>query len=171
MWTKPDDKSSGNYERVYDKENDLTAILHQIKVDLREEYDQSLYSQWGISPKEMKWCDIKVSGHGADHIRLELKAEFLAGGYRIGIPSYELDKRNEEVIKLLNKFEKAVRDKYKEYTGKALRLSKVETASNREKVAFNDLYRFFAIRSGLVKLKDGIEYPEDQDDRLDKIVD
>lgn len=151
MWTHIKKEEQSKMEKVFELDKDLPTALKQTMLDLREEADQSIYSEWGISPKEIKWCDIKVMGAGDDGIKMEFHVNELVGMYRGLVPPAELDKRMLETESLLRKFEKAFRKHFKELTGKNLRLSNARTFINRERVALNDLYRFFAIKTVDVK--------------------
>lgn len=171
MWTSIKEKEQSKMERAYEQEKDLPAVLKQVAIDLREESDQALYSQWGINPKEVEWCDIKIRGVGDEGVSVEFVVNQHVGGLRLPVPVAELDKRMAETEKVLGRYESAFRKLFKEKTGKALRLSKAKTFVNREQVALNGLYRFFAIKQAMVRTElDGNPYPENSKDLKDRVL-
>lgn len=152
MWTKINGKDQTKMERVFVQGNDLAASLKQTMIDIREENDQEMYKAWGLSPKELKWCEIKIRGVGDEGVSMEFHVNQLVGGYRTTwLAPQELDKRMLETEKVLKKFESVFRKRFKELTGKALKLSNQKTFVDREEVALNGLYRFFAIKEAQVK--------------------
>lgn len=164
MYIEGPGKDQTKYEKTFEKEKDLLSTLHQIAVDLREEYDQEIYSKWGIPPKMAKWCRLKTFTDLDGDINIQLLVNELSGGYRINkeYPS-ELEKRGVETKKLLEKFEKLVRAEFKKRTGKALKISKGDTIVDWELIALNGLYNFFAIKTAKVRTElDGQSYPENE---------
>lgn len=164
MYIEGPGKKQTKYEKTFEKEKDLLSTLHQISVDIREEYDQEMYKDWGIPPKMMKWCRIKTFLDLDGNTNIQLLVDELSGGYRINKENpKELEKKGLETKKLLDKFEKSIRNEFKKRTGKTLKISKGDTIIDWELIALNGLYRFYAIKTAEVKTElDGQTYPENE---------
>lgn len=131
-------------EKAYDLNKDLPATLHDIVAKMKEESNQAMYNDWGISPKQLKACDVKVFGEGP---KITLQVFEYSGAYRLP-QQHPRDLQNEAqgTIKLLIKFETALKKEFKKRTGKALKISKGKTDVNWSVVALNGLYQFVAVK-------------------------
>lgn len=135
-------------EIAYEQGKDLTSTLHNIVVDMREERDQSMINDWGISPLQLKQCLIRVHGTGKKP-KVEFRVSEFHGGYRHpGADPCELANRAKDTRKLLTKFEKAVKKEFKRRTGKTLSIRKAEEKVDWQAVASNGLYKFIALKVG-----------------------
>ena len=133
---------------VYEQGRDLTSILHNIVQDMREEVDQEMINDWSISPKQLKSCSVRVHGTG-ENPRVELRVSEMAGGYRVPAENpCVLADRGKDTVRLLDKFEKAVKKEFKKRTGKTLTIKKPELRVDWQQVALNGLYQFIALRVG-----------------------
>jgi hypothetical protein len=115
----------------------LSTIVNEMKLDNNE-----IARKWNMSWQQAKSCNISFSGD-----EVILKVEQRKGGFRISgeDPRNLLGELN-EVRKVLSKFEDAIRKEFKKRTGKTLRLKERKIVSNFEPVAYNGLYRFFAVK-------------------------
>jgi hypothetical protein len=133
---------------VYEQGKDLTSTLYNIVQDMREEVDQNMINDWSISPKQLKSCSAKVHGTG-ENPRVELRVSEMAGGYRVPAENpCVLSSRASDTVKLLDKFEKALKKEFKKRTGKALTIKKPQLRVDWQQVALNGLYQFIALRVG-----------------------
>lgn len=142
---------------VYKLDRDLEQVIHNIVNDLK--FDKELKNKWDIPVKGDYWMNVKIQGP-----HMELRVECLKGGWRSNHVSdvVEMQKFATEVKKHLSQFEKAVRSEFKTRTGKALRWGKGKEFVNYEPVALNNLYKFYAHKSGPVKVSiDRQEWSED----------
>lgn len=142
--------------RVYKLDRDLEQVIHNIVVSLKN--DKEMTNKWNLGPKQDHWFNVKIQGP-----EMELRVECLKGGWRTQrLDVNEMQQYAKEVVKLLGKFEKAVRSEFKERTGKALRWGKGKEYVNYEPVALNNLYKFYAFKSGPVRVSvDRQEWNED----------
>ncbi len=143
-----DEKKQTEMEPLYRLDKDLITVLHQICKDLRDKENSEIRETWGVSWKEMSWCNILTGGDV-----LELKVERLDGSFREPrLAVDELRKKQKETTDLLKKFEKALRKEFKKRTGKALSFTgKKQEMSDFERIALNGVYRFVAAKKGHVK--------------------
>ena len=142
-------------EFVYEQGKDLTSVLYNIVVDIREENDQSMVNDWSISPNQLKGCDIRIHGTG-EKPRIEFRVSEFQGGYRVPAENpCTLADRAKDTVKLLDKFEKSIKKEFKKRTGKTLTIKKPELRVDWQLVALNGLYQFVALRIGEI----GTELP------------
>lgn len=135
-------------EWVYEQGRDLTSTLYNIVQDMREEVNQEMINDWSVSPKQLKNCAVRVHGTG-ENPRVEVRVSEMAGGYRVPAENpCVLADRAKDTIKLLDKFEKALKKEFKKRTGKTLTLKKPELRVDWQQVALNGLYQFVALRIG-----------------------
>lgn len=136
------------HEWAYEQGRDLPAVLHNIVVDMREEVDQNMINDWSISPKQLKSCNVKVHGTG-EKPRIELRVSEMQGGYRVPAENpCILADRASDTVKLLDKFEKALKKEFKKRTGKTLSIKKPDLRVDWQMIALNGLYQFIALRVG-----------------------
>lgn len=132
-------------EKAYDQDKDLQGVLVDIVTKMREEANQAMYNDWGISPKELKSCSIKLFGSDPLHITLQVNES--GGAYRLPQQNVnDLQLQSKGTLKLLEKFETALKKEFKARTKKTLKISKGKTDVNWEMVALNGLYQFVAIK-------------------------
>lgn len=135
-------------EPVYEQGKDLVSTLKNIVVDMREERDQSMINDWGISPLQLKQCLVRVHGTG-ENPKVEFRVSEIHGGYRVPAENpCILADRAKDTIKMLEKFVKAVKKEFKRRTGKTLTVKKPETRVDWQQIALNGLYQFIALQIG-----------------------
>lgn len=141
--------------RVYKMDSDIGSVLHNIINVFNS--DTKRKQCWGLNPKEECWVSIRLQGDD-----LVLKVEGLRGGWRRSVEhAVEMERYLSEVRDALKKAESDLRSEFKEATGKSLRWSKGKEWSNFEPMAPNGLYRFYACKSGPVRVKlDGQKWVE-----------
>ncbi len=133
---------------VYEQGKDLTSTLKNIVVDMREERDQSMINDWGISPLQLKQCLVRVYGT-EDKPKVEFRVSEMHGGYRVPAENpCVLSDRAGDTVKMLDKFEKAVKKEFKRRTGKTLSVKKPETRVDWQMISLNGLYQFTALKIG-----------------------
>lgn len=133
-------------EPVYEQGKDLVSTLKNIVVDMREERDQSMINDWGISPLQLKQCLIRVHGTESSP-KVEFRVSEMQGGYRVPAENpCVLADRASDTVKMLDKFVKAVKKEFKRRTGKTLKTKKPETRVDWQQVALNGLYQFIALQ-------------------------
>lgn len=153
------EKKQSEMEPVYRLDKDLSTVLHQIVKDLSDKENSEIRNKWGVSFKEMSWCNLRLGGDA-----LELKVEKLDGSLREPVMQVaEIRKKLKETETLLGKFEKAVKKEFKERTGKTLSfVGKGKTGSDHGLVALNGLYRFVAYKRAIIKTSlDGQSFEND----------
>ncbi len=147
MWTKIEDDEQTPGEPVMDLTADLAVVLHQIVKEIQTEEGLRPSAEM-VSYKDIVGFNMQLLNN--DVIRL-LVTE-VRGGFRTSpMVSRELNTAVREVTKELNKFEKKLRTRFKEITGKALRLSAASERCDHERVALNGLYRFCAQKTATIK--------------------
>jgi hypothetical protein len=145
-------------EPVFDLDKETFRVLHQIVQDMKEDADRTKIKNWGVPVKSLKNCSIKTHSNGT----ASLVVFELHGGLRVRQePEENLRKRSMETVKLLKLFEKELKKRFKDKTGKALKLTQEQTSCHHELVATNGLYRFWAYKHCYIKTElDGQEYKE-----------
>lgn len=141
---------------VYKLDKDTFQVLHQIVHDLR--YEKELKNKWNLPVKDDYWYNINFHGD-----QMELRVECLKGGFRSSrVDSLELQRLAGETKKLFDKFEKMVRSEFKDRAGKSLVWGRGNQYCNYEKVAMNNLYKFYCVKNGPVRVNlGGQEFSED----------
>ncbi len=135
-------------EKAYDQDKDLSATLKDIVDKMKDETDKAMYNDWGISPKQLKFCNIKLYGNP---LKITLQVFENSGAYRLPeVHPRDLQNDANGTLKLLDKFEKALKKEFKTRTGKALKISKGSSDVSWSKIALNGLYQFVAIKQAEV---------------------
>lgn len=137
-------------EKAYDQDKDLKATLHDIVDKMKDEANKAMYNDWDVSPKDLKHCDIKV--FGSNPTKVTLKVTQQSGAYRLPkMNPRDVQQEANNTLKVLKKFEAALKKEFKKRTGKTLRISSGETNVNWGLVALNGLHQFVAIKEADVK--------------------
>ena len=132
--------------RVYRLDRDIEQVLHNIVNVFNS--DEGRHQSWGLNPKEEVWVNIRYQGGD-----LELRVESLKGGWRTTVSDVvEMEKYATCMKDCLTKAEKDIRDTFKDITGKSLRWGKGKEWVNYEPVAMNGLYKFYAHKTGPVRV-------------------
>lgn len=153
--------AAGNYKKqtemepVYNFNGDVKTVVQQIVSDLREKDNEELRKKLAVSWKELKWFKVKMAGDV-----LEISVDLLDGSLREPKKDpQECQKKLKETIKILEKFEDAVRSEFRSRTKKALTWVDPQIKADFEFVALNGLCRFYASKVGEIKTKlPGQEY-------------
>lgn len=134
-------------EPVFDLNADVQRVVHQIISDLREKENDELRKKLAVNWKELEWFNVKFSGNV-----MQISVTKLDGSLRMPqAPPGELQKRLKECYECLHKFEKALREEFRDRTGKALTWKDAKEHADFQLVALNGLYQFVAKKIGEVK--------------------
>lgn len=129
-------------------DQDMHSVISSLVYEMKED-NNKLAAKYDLPWTQAKYCNVQFEGD-----QIIMKVEERKGGFRIrGENGKVLNSQLADVIKLGEKFEKAIKKEFKERTGKALTIKGKSTKSDFEMVAYNGLYRFFTITTGKVSSK------------------
>jgi hypothetical protein len=140
-------KKQTEMEPVFDFNADVDTVVHQIVSDLREKQNDELRKRLAVSWKELEWVKVKTGGN-----KLEISVDLLDGSLRQPKKNpAECQKKLKETIRVLERFEDAIRKEFRSRTNKALTWVDPHVHADFELIALNGLCRFFARKFGEIK--------------------
>lgn len=127
---------------VFKQNQDMNSVISSIVYEMKDD-NNKLAAKYNLPWTQMRFCNIKFTGD-----KLILSVEERKGGFKIRDENPRIiNKQLAEIKQLMEKFEKSLKEEFKERTGKTLTLKNKETKADCNRVALNGLYRFFCIRS------------------------
>ena len=149
MWKKIEEDEQTPMEKVFDLDANMAAVLTKVVDEIKkEEGERPRFGQDQVIYRDLVGYNLQLLNNSV----LRLIVTQTVGGFRSRqmLPR-DLNDAADECYKCLTKFEKEVRKRFKEKTGKSIRLSGATASSDYIRVAENGLYRITAIKTATIK--------------------